>query len=636
MSMAFASIRIPAGLASGHMDPALTARVRADQIATLFTQWWRTTASMLLGASILTVVMWGTAPPHLFAAWLAAIIANQAWRHQLARRYRAVAPAPLERQRWGHAWALGSTIAGALWGVAAVTLFVPGDIGHQSLLIVCLFGVALGGVDLTAVYKPSFYGFVLPALGPLILRVAYTGDQVHVFLASVMLVVLAFILRSGRNLNALMAQSLAIRYENLDLIRELQAQTAAADAARASAEEANRGKTQFLAAASHDLRQPLHAMGLLAAALSAKVREPAARDIVGSIKLSVEALERLFSALMDISKLDAGGVAPARAPVALAALFGRIERQFAPLAASRGLRLAVVQTRAWVDSDAVLLERIVANLVANALNYTERGGAVVGVRRRAGKLWIDVVDSGIGIAAGDRDRIFDEFYRAGTGRVSGRQGMGLGLAIVRRLARLLDHPFVLASAPERGSRFSVAVQRVAPDRAAIASPCPPRPAAMNSLAGAVVAVIDDEPAVVDGMSACFAQWQATVVGAASADEIVEALGDAGRYPDLIIADYRLADGVRGTEVVERLRDEFGVDVPAMLVSGDASPDAIALMHASRLDVLLKPVVPELLRVTAERLLHATAEPAAASAVGGCASQKKAPHEGAPEDRPGSG
>ena len=117
-------------------------------------------------------------------------------------------------------------------------------------------------------------------------------------------------------------------------------------------------------------------MGLLAAALSAKVREPEARDIVGSIKLSVEALERLFSALMDISKLDAGGVAPARAPVALAALFGRIERQFAPLAASRGLRLAVVQTRAWVDSDAVLLERIVANLVANALNYTERGGAV--------------------------------------------------------------------------------------------------------------------------------------------------------------------------------------------------------------------------------------------------------------------
>jgi hypothetical protein len=185
------------------------------------------------------------------------------------------------------------------------------------------------------------------------------------------------------------------------------------------------------------LRQPLHARGLLAAALSSKVREPEVRDIVGSISLSVEALERLFSALMDISKLDAGVVAPARTTFALSPLFARVERQFAPLASSRGLRLTVVPTSIWIDSDPVLLERILANLVGNALNYTEHGGAVVGVRRRTGRRWIDVVDSGVGIAPADRERIFDEFYRVGVTRAAGQQGIGLGLAIVRRLARLL-------------------------------------------------------------------------------------------------------------------------------------------------------------------------------------------------------
>ncbi len=314
----------------------------------------------------------------------------------------------------------------------------------------------LGGVDLTSVYKPSFYGFVVPALAPLTLRVALQGDQVHVFLAAVMLVVLVFILRFGRNLNQLMTHSLAIRYENVDLIDELRTQRLAADAARAAAEAANRGKTQFLAAASHDLRQPLHALGLFGAALSAKVCEPEVREIVGSINASVEALERLFSTLMDISKLDAGGVAPVRTPFPLLPLFQRLAQQFAPLAQSRGLRLRFAKTALWIESDAVLLERILSNLVANALHHVERGGAIVGVRHRGGRAWIDVVDSGIGIAPRERERIFDEFYR-GSARSGRSQGMGLGLAIVRRLAALLGHEVTLASVEARGSRFSVQI-----------------------------------------------------------------------------------------------------------------------------------------------------------------------------------
>jgi two-component system, sensor histidine kinase len=591
------------------LAPRLVQRARADQIATLFTQWPVATGSMVLGATILITVMWGTVPPRLFAAWMCAIILNQAWRFWLVRRYRAAAPEPAHRAPWGRAWALGSMLAGALWGLAGVALFLPGDPGHQALLIVCLFGVILGGINLTAVYKPSFYGFVLPALVPLIVRVAMEGDQLHAFIAAVMMVVLAFTLGFGHNLNNVLTQSLAIRYENVDLIGELQAQTAAADHARATAEAANRDKTQFLAAASHDLRQPLHALGLFASALAAKVREPELKSIAGNINGSVEALERLFSAMMDISKLDAGAVEPVRRSFPLAPLFQRVDAAFAAVATTKRLRLHVVSTRALVDSDPLLLERILFNLMSNAVRYTEDGGVVLGVRRRGPLLAIEVCDSGIGISATELEHIFDEFYQVDAAGRHGRQGMGtgLGLAIIRRLAALLHHEVEVESTPGRGSRFSILVPRAAPDDAQSAAPAVAsfRP----TFDGALIAVIDDEVTVVEGMRAWLAQSGAVVVGAGSGNEMLAALGDCGRYPDLIVADYRLRGGALGTDAVALLRHELGLHIPAMLISGDSSAAAISAMRASSLHVLLKPVLPQELHLLVERLLTYGEEPA---------------------------
>jgi two-component system, sensor histidine kinase len=583
------------------LAPRLVQRARADQIATLFTQWPVATGSMILGATILSTVMWGTVAPRLFAAWMGAIILNQAWRLWLVRRYRAAAPEPARRAQWGRVWAVGSALAGALWGVAGVVLFLPGDPGHQALLIVCLFGVILGGINLIAVYKASFYGFVLPALVPLIVRVAMEGDQLHVFIAAVMLVVLAFILGFGHNLNNVLTQSLAIRYENVDLIGELQAQTAAADHARATAEAANRGKTQFLAAASHDLRQPLHALGLFVAALAARVREPELKSLVGNINASVDALERLFSAMMDISKLDAGAVEPVRCSFPLAPLFARVDAAFAAVAATRGLRLRVVATHAWVDSDPLLLERILFNLVSNAVRYTERGGAVLGVRRRGAFLAIDVCDSGIGISATEREHIFDEFYQVDAAERHGRQGMGLGLAIIRRIAALLHHEVEVDSASGQGSRFSILVPRAIPDNAA-PSATPALASSSPAFGGALIAVIDDDLNVVEGMRAWLAQSGAVVVGAGSGEDMLTALGEHGRYPDLIVADYRLGGGALGTDAVALLRHELGLHIPAMLISGDSSPEAISAMREASLHVLLKPVLPQELHLLVDRLL----------------------------------
>lgn len=593
-------------MTSAAIAPPLLARARADQVATLYGSWHRTTGSMVLGAVILCVVLWDQESPQVMVVWFAAILANQAWRGWLARAYRRAAPAAADAARWGNRWAAGSTIAGALWGAAAIAMF-PASPPHQALLIVCVFSVILGGLNLTAVYKPSFYGFALAALLPLIARVAFEGGNVHAFTALVLFVVLVFVLGSGRRVNELITHSLAIRYENVDLIAELTAQTRAAESARAAAETANRAKSQFLAAASHDLRQPLHAMGLFAAALAARARDPEAKPLVASIHASVEALENLFAQLLDLSRLEAGALRPDRADVALDPLFERVAADFAPTAAAHGLALRVVATSGVVDSDPLLLERIVRNLVANALRYTRTGGVVLGARRRGGALRIDVVDTGVGIAAADRDRIFDEFVQVGAAaRHAGGRGMGLGLAIVRRLCALLGHPLDVVSRAGRGSRFSVTAPRVAPRRRRV-EPMLAQPAAAPSVAaagfrGRRIVVIDDDPAVVAAMQALFASWGADVVGSGDALAALAALGSAP--VDLIVADLRLGDGASGIDALERLRDAEGRATPALVVSGDTSEAARAEAQAAGVTLLSKPVVAATLKAAAEAALAA--------------------------------
>ena len=591
----------------------LTALARADQVATLYGSFHRTTASMLFGAAILCGVMWEQEAPWVMATWVAAILANQAWRGMLVRAYRKAAPPIADAERWGAYWVAGSTLAGALWGAASVVMF-PAQPSYQALFIVCQFGVILGGLSNTAVYKPSFFGFALAVLVPLIVRVAIEGDQVHLFTAGVLGVVLVFVLAFGLRVNGVLTQSLAMRYENVDLIRELQSQTNAALAARAAAETASLAKSQFLAAASHDLRQPLHAMGLFAAALASRVHDPGVTPLVASIRASVEALEHLFAELLDLSQLDAGALRAAPAAFPLRPLFLRLAADFGPQAQAAGLSFRVAPTRLAVVTDALLLERVLRNLLANAVRYTPAGGIVLGVRRRADRVRIDVIDTGIGIADADTTRVFEEFVQlAGAPRKhAGGRGMGLGLAIVRRLAALCGHEVELASAPGRGSRFSIAVPRAPALVRVCRSPRARRRMeglSANTLSGRRVVVVDDDPAVVAAMQALFASWDAKATGGPDASLALATLADdegGDDAVDLIVADLRLADGNSGIDAIGTLRERLGVDTPAIVVSGDTSAAAEREARDAEVRLLLKPVVAAALKDAAERAMSSRA------------------------------
>jgi signal transduction histidine kinase len=592
------------------VSPALVARARIDQVATIYASWARTTASTLLGATLLGIAMASVVDPMLFAGWFALMLVNQLWRWRLTLAWRRACPGPAAIPRWGVYWALGSGTAGALWGLSAVTMF-PASPAHQALLIVCMFGVVLGGLNLTAVWRPSFYAFVLPALLPLILRVAWEGDSVHLYTALVMTVVLAFVLAFGHHVNDVLTQALAMRYENVDLIIELKGQTRAAVEARAAAEAANHAKSQLLAAASHDLRQPLHAVGLFVAALAPRLVDPDAQRLLTRVQGALEVLEAQFGQLIDLSRLEAGMLAVERARVPLAPLFASIVSELAPQAEARGLRLAAVDTRLAVDSDPTLLARIVRNLAHNAVRYTRAGGVVIGARRRGRQVAIEVVDTGIGIAAEHRPRIFEEFFqvRAQGATSHASRGMGLGLAIVRRFCKLLGHEIVLVSRPGRGSRFSVFAPRVTDLRTSHANQTNRSARGGNAegaLAGATVAVIDDDPAAVDAMRALFSTWGADVAGGASASDALAELGRLERYPDLIVADLRLERDATGLDAVATIRDQLGLRVPALVVSGDTSIAATHAVRSAGLALLPKPVVPSALAAAASALMASAA------------------------------
>ncbi len=592
--------------------PALIARARADQVGELYAGWHRTSLSMFVGAALLCAAMWGQAPSWLMAVWVTLIVANQLWRGALVRAWQRAQPGLAAAPRWGRYWAAGSAAGGALWGTAAVAMY-PDSPPHQALLIVCLFGVVLGGLNLTAVYKPSFYGFVVLALVPLILREALIADRVHTFTALVMSVVLGFVLAFGHHLNDVLTRSLAIRYENIDLINGLKSQTRAAHEARAAAEAANRAKSQLLAAASHDLRQPLHALGLYTAVLATRAHGAPWQPLVGNVQNALNALEAQFAQLLDLSQLEAGAHTPERSRVALAPLFARVVAEFRPQAEAKGLDLRCVATRLAVDSDAALLERMMRNLVANAVRYTSRGGIVVGARRRGARVAAVVVDTGIGIAPEHSSRIFEEFYqvRSGDRTSSASNGMGLGLAIVRRLAKLLGHDVGVASRAGSGSCFRIEAPRAADALHAFAGAVPDVACVGRaSLAGTLVAVVDDDPAAIDAMTELFSIWGAEVVGGRDARNLMLALGKVARYPDLVVADLRLGDGASGVVTVRALRDELGFAVPALIVSGDTSAAAERAARSAGLTLLPKPVVANVLEAVATALV-ARAVPRAA-------------------------
>jgi CheY-like chemotaxis protein len=379
-------------------------------------------------------------------------------------------------------------------------------------------------------------------------------------------------------------------------------------AAKEEAENANRSKTRFLAAASHDLLQPLNAARLSASALADLALGPEALAISGQIERGLQIIEDLIKTLLDISKLDAGVVRPAIKPVALSELLTGIAASFRPFAERKGLRLSVRGPDLVVASDPLLLQRIVQNLVSNAIRYTRQGGVLVAVRRRgqaSGEACrigetcrIQVFDTGCGIAQAEQDLVFEEFFRGGAEGEGGEPGLGLGLSIVRRMALALDHPLELASRAGRGTRMALTlpVSRTAPERAVTMSPVTTR------LTGARVLVVENDPPTADALERLLRAWDAEVCVHRDLAGVEAALASGMTPPDLLVLDYHLDNGACGLGVATHLEARTGLRRPVIVTTANHSPEIEAEVAALGAQLVHKPVRPAQLRALLTYLL----------------------------------
>ncbi|MCW2243678.1 hybrid sensor histidine kinase/response regulator [Azospirillum canadense] len=378
------------------------------------------------------------------------------------------------------------------------------------------------------------------------------------------------------------------------IMRDITARKAAEDALRRAKEDAERAdlaKTKFLAAASHDLRQPLQSLFFFAHALSDRLHGHPASPLLASMSESLTGLRLLLDSLLDVSRLDAGVVNPAVTQFALGALLERLANEYRPRAAEAGIDLRYLPTSGWTVSDPALLERILRNVIENAVRYTERGRIVIGCRRVGAALRIEVVDSGIGIPADQQKAIFEEFTQLANPERDRRKGLGLGLAIVRRLAGLLDHPLSLRSEPGRGSAFCIAVPSVA--SRPVPKTCRPNGKPANSKG--LVVLVDDDAIILLSMRTMLEGWGYEVVAAMSADEAIGTLTSLGQTPSMIVADYRLREGRTGLQAIRDIFGVCGIRVPAVVLTGDTDPARIAEVQQSGYRVLHKPVSAAVLR-----------------------------------------
>ena len=547
---------------------------------------------------IVAFVFWSVVPQDYLTAWVAAVLTLTTVRMFIWRSYRSRDFTLDVARSWLRASVGGAFASGVLWGLSSLFMIPPGEIVYQMIFLWAVSMMAVAAMFSFSAHVPTYMAYFLPSTLPTLAVLLAQGTVTHTGFVLGMVVYIVIVVRFVSTYNRMFIETQKLGFENLDLVAQLTDQILVA-------RSANLAKSRFLAAASHDLRQPMHALNLYLGGMAGLELPPPAKAALGNAAQCAVTMDGMFRALLDISRLDAGSVQPESRAFPIAPLLDRIRLEHEPDARAKGLRLRVAPSSAWVRSDPGFVDRILRNLTVNAVRHTERGRILIGCRRRGGALRVEVHDTGPGIAPEQQRLVFEEFYQIGNPERDRTRGMGLGLAIVERLAKLMQAEVRLDSAPGRGSTFSLELP-VAPHIDLQPAGAELRSAgARRSFAGSLVAVIDDEELILGATRTLLEQWECRVVTAVSGASAMEQLVTSTRAPDAIICDYRLRGGENGLAVIEALRAEFNEDIPALLITGDTGPERLREIQASGLSVLHKPVQDEVLRDALARLLGVT-------------------------------
>lgn len=490
-------------------------------------------------------------------------------------------------------FAANSALSGIMWGLAGILFFVPGQLDYQLIIFLVLILKGAGSVSAVTSYLPSFYVYFPTSMLPICLMFFMQGSTNSILLGLTGLVYTVVLMVFGKNLNVTLLESLQLRNKNQQLLEEALHQ-------KHQAEQANLAKSRFLAAASHDLRQPIYALGLFNAVLEETVTNKKSAKVVTQISNTIGTLQNLLDALLDISKLDAGVINVNRQHFDLQSVFSRLANDFAPQAEDKGLQIYWPTGTLAVYSDENLLEQVLRNLVSNALCYTMAGKIEIKAEAIDNHVCIEVIDTGIGIAADKQQEIFSEFYQVGNPQRDRRQGLGLGLAIVDRVLKLLGSEIQLQSSPGKGARFYFFEQKG--DIIKSISEQNKSVVTSEQTMNATIAVVEDDVEVAHAMQLLLESWGCTTFITADADTLIERLQHSKAKLDMIISDLQLANGQSGVKAIQRIRHHVGHSLPALIVTGNSNAEYLEDVKQLDIPLLHKPVAPSKLRAFLRNML----------------------------------
>lgn len=487
---------------------------------------------------------------------------------------------------------IGSACAGIIWGLIGILFFPLAEPVYQLFIVLVLLSMTGGSAFTLAIYLPCYFAYVPVTLLPIAAYLSTFDGKFHISLALCVVAFLIVLTIFNMKVNKNFRTSLALRFENLNLIEQLKQQ-------KDEAERANFAKSKFLAAASHDLRQPLYSLSLFTSVLDETITYPKAKKIVEQINSSVLALNNLFDKLLDISQLDAGVVEVEKKDFSLASIFDKLIVNYNSEAQEKNIVISWPQRYPSVHSQEDLLERILRNYLSNAIKYTSQGNITVTCEttiNKTGKsqIAISVTDTGLGITANDMSEIYEEFYQVSNPERDRQKGLGLGLSIVKRTAKLLEHDISVSSEVGKGSRFSILVDAAEHD--VIESSGDSSAAKLTKLANsALVIVIDDEESIRQGLENILILWGYRVISASNLEQAMIQLTTKDLIPEAIISDYRLKEGKTGIDAIRTIHKGYGEHIPALIMTGDIATDRLIDINSSKFQVLFKPVPPMKLR-----------------------------------------
>ena len=570
----------PNSFADRHGAAPTSALVAIEQLRAHYAQIPVMALAPTLGGLFSSWVLWDAVDNRYLVIGMAAVTGLSALRLLLWRHYFKLQPENAARRRWRVIAVLAAGVSGCIWGSAAPFLYPPRLPEYEVFLLVLLTLLPVVPIAALAAYMPALMAYYLPCLAPFVLVLAFQSSRSEQMAAVLLLMMMGAMLTFAARYSKSLAESIRLRVELDERSRALQ--------------RAVHDKSQFIVSASHDLRQPVQAMGLFLQAM----REPggAVHDekALEHLDASLNNLRSLLTNMLDVSRLDAAVVGPQPQHFALDPLLQKLADEHAPLAAQKGLHWRSRCPPALAHSDPVLLERILRNLLSNALKYTERGGVLLACRSHGSALRVQVFDTGIGIAAHDQRLVFDEFTQLANRERNDANGLGLGLAIVQRMTRLLGHSLDLRSVPGRGTVFTIHLPRGSGD--ALASPPRPTPEPTAAMTPGWVIIIDDDPEVGAAASALLRRWGHRTSVCKSAADALRLLGPGSQAPQMLLVDFRLGSGGSGLDAVAAIREHVGQPVPVIVVTGDTAPGRIRQAYEAGHLLLHKPVDPQHLRL----------------------------------------